>query len=105
MEAIGIVGVVVLGMLGLAGLVVISAVTRGFVLTKLWLWFIVPTFGLPKLSIPIAIGLALVVGLLTEHSNQHKDDRETSDKVAAIIGSLLTPFLVLLCGYIVTLWL
>lgn len=33
----------------------------GFVLSVLWAWFVVPTFGVREISIPVALGLALFV--------------------------------------------
>lgn len=38
---------------------------EGFVLVKLWHWFVVPQFHVAELTIPIALGLACIVGLLT----------------------------------------
>lgn len=35
---------------------------NGFVLLRLWAWFVVP-FGLPPLSLPWAIGLCIIVSL------------------------------------------
>ena len=38
---------------------------NGFVLGSLWLWFIVPHFGVQPLAMTTAIGIILVVSLLT----------------------------------------
>jgi len=40
---------------------VVIVALRGWVLTKLWGWFVVTTFGLAQISIPQAIGLSLLV--------------------------------------------
>jgi hypothetical protein len=45
-------------------LVTLGPIIKGWVLSILWSWFIVGTFGLPALSIPAAIGLSLVVGFI-----------------------------------------
>lgn len=50
-----------LGCLGFISFLVIFAVIRGFLLTTLWAWFIVP-LGQPALTIPLAIGISLIVG-------------------------------------------
>lgn len=50
-----------------------SALVNGYVLSILWGWFVVPTFGLAPLSIPAAIGLAMVVHYLTYNYNDAKD--------------------------------
>lgn len=36
-----------------------------WVLCQLWAWFVIPTFGLPALTIPLAMGLTLIGMLLT----------------------------------------
>ena len=36
-------------------------ILRGIVFCKLWAWFIAPLFGLAPISIPAAIGIALIV--------------------------------------------
>lgn len=45
---------------------VYGAMMNGWALSKLWSWFIVSTFALPALTIPAAIGVALVVNYLTQ---------------------------------------
>lgn len=52
---------------------VVSTIYSGWVLTVLWGWFIVSTFGLPALSIPLAIGLNLLVVLLTINAQPYTD--------------------------------
>ena len=48
--------------LGLAiGLLTLTV--KAFVLVKMWAWFIAPYFGLPILSIPLAIGISLIIGM------------------------------------------
>ena len=37
----------------------------GFVFSRLWAWFIVPVFNLPALTVMQAVGINIVVGLLT----------------------------------------
>ena len=54
--------------------VIIGTIFEGYVLSVLWQWFIVPAVGLPAISVVQAIGIALVVSLLT---NQHKVPKET----------------------------
>ena len=95
----------ILAALGAVALVAVtSALTsiwRGFVLTKLWIWFIVPVFHLPVLTLVPAIGLCFVVSYLT-HQYQHDDgDRSQGDKFAGILGyGLMYPAIVLFMGWI-----
>lgn len=57
-----------------AAIVALSSILNGWVLTKLWAWFIVPLFGAPTLTIAPAIGLALVAHCITyQHINAAKD--------------------------------
>lgn len=75
---------------------------EGFVISKLWLWFIVPVFALPVLSISTAIGIALVFSILT-----HQHPRKTGEPdVMAEVGhqfwiGLANPFILLVFGAVV----
>jgi hypothetical protein len=46
----------------LAGLLLmpLCMIFRGWVLSRLWLWFVVPGLHAPSLSIPIAIGFSIL---------------------------------------------
>jgi hypothetical protein len=79
---------------------------NGLVAAKLWSWFIVPTFGLPKLSMPAAIGLWLLARSITYRSSTKTDDEPyllTLFKGAAVLT--LDALIVLLIGGIVRTWL
>ena len=92
---------------GISALLVIGSIWRGYVFSVLWKWFIVPVFpAMPLLSIPVAIGIAMVVSFLAYQYTYSKDDRDTASKFGGAFGvSLLYPALVLLMGWIVTLFL
>lgn len=92
MIPLAIVGAVV----GFIGLTVGTILWRGYVLAILWGWFAVPAFGLPQLTIAQAIGVSIVVGMLTHQG--FKDDRELGPLVAL---ALLGPLVSLLIGWIV----
>ena len=87
-------------MLGTA-LFVVCCVLEGWALTVLWGWFIVPTFGLPSLRIPYAIGLSLVVGMLTHRVRKPEDTPETA---FFLIVSLINPFVFVAIGAVVRLF-
>ena len=98
MKAIGYVVVTIL-------LMVYSALMNGWALCKLWAWFIEPTFGLFPMSIPAAIGLALVVSYLTRTIDGDKSESSyglTLFKVA--VASTLKPLFALAFGAVVSLW-
>jgi len=83
------------------GLMAISAILNGFVLVKLWSWFIVPTFGLPALSIPLAIGIALTAKFITQDLSNINNAKQEGSNWTPIVVAFANPFLVLLFGWIV----
>jgi hypothetical protein len=80
---------------------VISTMFRGFILSVLWGWFMVPIFNLPVLAIAPAIGLSVIVTFLTASLPDEKSERSFS---FAIGYSLVFSALSLLIGYVVTLF-
>lgn len=87
------------GFTGLVALIALSSIWRGFVLTKLWLWFVVPQFHLLPLSIPVAIGLSLIAGMFS--TTCKKDD----EKFGAVVAKAIAiPALGLLFAWVVTLF-
>lgn len=87
---------------GVAVVLAIGATIRGLVLTKLWSWFIVTTFGLHELSVGQAIGLGIVVCFIrpVDLSDVKKKD-DYSIGVSLAVDLLLTPLLVLTFGKVV----
>ena len=73
---------------------------RGFVLVRLWAWFIVP-FGIHAISIPEAAGLAMIVQFVTPHSNSEKEFNVVKDTGFAV-GMILMGWGV---GYVIHLFL
>jgi hypothetical protein len=85
-----------------ASVVVALSIWEGFVLTKLWMWFVVPTFGLPMLTIPVAIGLALIVGFLTHQMRQTNRDEEPLVQAASLFGhGFFNAGVILFMGWVV----
>jgi hypothetical protein len=73
---------------------------EGYVLSVLWAWFAVPAFGLPPLSIPLAIGLALVAGALTNHKAGNEAKDPDAGWSAVVIYGCMKPAVALLFGWI-----
>jgi hypothetical protein len=70
-------------------------IVNGWALSLLWDWFVVSTFDVPSLSIPIAIGLSIVVGYLTASApDLDKASKPKSDweQVASLFMGLLYSF-------------
>lgn len=91
----------ILVMTSMLALIAISAMLRGYVLSVLWGWFIVPTFGLPGISIPIAIGIAVILSFTTHQLNVARETQTTGDRV---FNAVVHPLFVLFIGWIVTLF-
>lgn len=79
-----------------------TSIWSGFVLTKLWLWFIVPVFALAPLAIVPAIGLAIVVSYLTLHVPYQKEQPSYGGLLGHQISSgIIHPLFALLVGWCV----
>lgn len=83
-----------------------SSIWSGYALSVLWSWFIVATFEIRPLSIPAAIGIAMVVRYLTYQWNVKEPDYESSTArtVTAILMAFSYPAFALAFGYIVHLF-
>ena len=98
-------GVVPQGLL-VAAFFGLSYVLKGFVLRKLWLWFITPTFNCAVPNLAIAIGLVLIVGLFGTTFEQFvaASDSDNLEKRAHQGGLLLNhlfmrPMVIWFFGY------
>jgi hypothetical protein len=83
-----------------------SALLNGWAFVKLWGWFVIPYFNVPELTIPVAIGIALLIGMLTTETPKTDSSKKasTEDGVVNIVSSLLRPVFVVATGYVVTLF-
>ena len=86
-------------LLGGVGLFILGSILRGWVLSILWGWFVVPVFSLPNLTVVQAIGISLIIGFLTYQSdaksNDTDDDRKSKARVTITL-SIVYPLLALL---------
>lgn len=69
-------------------IIVYSTVMNGWALSKLWSWFVVETFGLPILSIPEAIGLAMIASYLTHQTDLGKNRSDKSFGEILVEGAM-----------------
>ncbi len=81
-------------------LVPVSAVLNGFVLMKIWNWFM-PYIEVSKISIPVAIGLSSLVWLFRDMTLQKKK-MSTKESIMSIF---VPPLFMLGFSYIITLFL
>jgi hypothetical protein len=70
---------------------------RGYILCQIWNWFIPENFeGAPEMTIPLALGISLLITILTMNTQGIKADMysegklETKDKIAASLGPILS---------------
>ena len=84
-------------LLGLLAIVP-STLLRGYVITLLWAWFVMPTFGLPILTIGYAIGLSGLVSFLTL---QVKKNDKAFDMLEAVLVSVFVTLIYWSSGAIV----
>jgi hypothetical protein len=83
-------------------LLVLGALWRGYVLCLLWAWFMVPTFKAPELSIPAAIGVALVVSYLCRDGKPSEKDKTFAQQLATgAVTVALSPLIALGIGAMV----
>jgi hypothetical protein len=99
--------VIALLILGLTPiLLAASCLWNGYVLSVIWGWFIVPTFGLHALGVVPAIGVCLVMSFLThQYSPPCKEEKTGFSQLMHSIGYIAArPLLTLLAGWIVLHW-
>ena len=80
------------------------ALWRGYVLSIIWGWHIVPVFGLPAISVATGWGISVIVGFLTY---QLPLDFKQSDELDyAVFGiSIVLPVIVLFSAWLATFFL
>ena len=90
------------------GLVVAAIIMRAWVTTILWSWFIVPVFHVPELTLPMAMGISLVIGMfITMQATKDIDIKSGKEAVFQKVfeKSFLEPLVTLGVGWIITLFL
>lgn len=76
--------------------IVFSAIFDGFVLSVLWGWFIVPAFHVSQLTLPLAIGVSMVVAMLTNRTagNSREQEKDKKDIGETLLSSFFIALLV-----------
>lgn len=64
----------------------VSMAYGGLVISQLWEWFVVHTFKVPSLSIPAAIGVSVLGGVLASQHTRH----ETRSALEVLIASFVS---------------
>lgn len=76
---------------------VASSVLQGLVVTFLWKWFVSDIFGVQEISIPVAIGLAILGNALLSQDAK-KEERGWEGTLAHVF---IAPLVALFLGWIV----
>lgn len=74
------------------------ALLRGFVISTLWGWYVVTSFGAPSLGVVQAIGITLIAGLLLGARVPAKN--EEPDVVRDVAWSLVISLVALVMGFL-----
>lgn len=80
---------------------VLAALYHGWVASKLWAWFVVPTFAAPALNVVQSSGILLIVGILRFDSDRRKTDNKAS---LILTRAVVGPGLYLLIGWVLHNW-
>jgi hypothetical protein len=81
----------------------VAALVKGFVLSTMWGWFIVPTFGLPAISLLVSVGVIYIITVFTYQPYTGVDAKETPITFVVNHG-IMTPLFLLFFGWIVHLF-
>lgn len=75
----------------------------GFVIMKLWEWFIIPAFNAPAVSLAVATGLYLLVRFITfvKPNGVYDPDNAKIEGSARLMHMVSWPSIILLLGYAV----
>jgi Kef-type K+ transport system membrane component KefB len=85
---------------------IISPIINGFVFSKLWFWFIVPTFQMQPLRIVESIGIIFLINFICMKRDKDADnDQFWKTFIANITFIVLMAGFTLVSGWIVTLFL
>lgn len=80
--------------------ITLLAVIRGFVLSVLWDWFMVP-LGVAEIGIAWAIGLSLIVGFFTSHLYSGENKKDAGE---IVVGGIFNSLFALFLGWIIHLF-
>lgn len=81
------------------------AILNGFVMYKLWLWFMVEPFEAPPIGIAHMIGLSVCIGLIAQYFKKESDDKNEdksfTEKAAKFKSQVARSLLYTLCALLI----
>jgi|SRR5262245_2466658 len=95
-----------LAIIGTIVLMFLSATWYGYVLSIVWGWFVAPTFGIARLSVPVAIGISTTIRFITNQDTPSNDEEKSTSKLITkgVIKAAIVPTGVLFFCWIVKHW-
>lgn len=78
-----------------------ASIIRGFVLSKLWLWFVASTFHIHTLSIATAIGISLIFTMLLPTNSSKNIHYGIEWMLGVALTSIASPMFILFLGWMV----
>ena len=85
----------------IAAITIYASFCYGLVLSNFYEWFMLPIFpNLVKISVTQFIGISFFANILIRHHSQNIKQEYLEDISTRVIGFLLSPWLVLLIGYL-----
>lgn len=74
---------------------------EGWVLQRLWSWFITPYWKVSELSFGAAVGACIVIGYLTSKVSYAKEDEEKYTLTNKLVLAVVRPLIYFACGWLV----
>jgi hypothetical protein len=90
-----------LKIVGIISLAVIAFVSKIYVLSVLWNWFVTPVFNIQSPSLPIIAGMSLLVALLTFRASNLNNSEDSQEGFQKVLGLALAPWATLASAWIV----
>jgi len=72
----------------------------GYVVHKLWGWFVVCTFGVREMPVIVAAGVMMIVSYMTHQTTYEPKDLTYKQRTAVLIGYLAKPVYLLFLGWV-----
>lgn len=86
-------------------LIGLNALVDGFVMMKLWEWFIAPAFHVPTITMTLGLGFSLIASHLTHQRPRGKAEDDPWKVAQGVLETLvIIPGVLLLVGWLVKTW-
>lgn len=81
--------------------ILIGSIVNAYVISKLWVWILVPSFELPEITMGMAFGLSVIIGFFRGKSSKSDEDEDVVEKLTkSIVWVFINGAFYLLIGWI-----